>query len=137
MKTATEILADDFLNKPRRSAQYDQGFDAAMALLGLGKGQEPSEAQFAKCQRAGEEADRKAVFGFDYQTDRNGEPIEQGIGSRGHETLNHFNAMLANERRGVIPPGSYQAAVKEIFQRDPERARRIGLPQPPRATTAA
>ena len=134
-KTATEIMADEFLNGPRHSAQYDAAFDAALGLLGLGKNQEPSPEQLARCQRAGKEADRRAVFGHDYQRDKNGEPAEQGIGSRGHETLNHFRAMLANERRGELAPGSHAAAVAEIWRRDPERAKRIGLPQPQRAAT--
>jgi hypothetical protein len=73
------------------------------------------------------EEEKRNVFGFDFKTDASGKPIEQGIGSKGHESLNHFNAMLKSEQTGLIAPGTYKAAVAEIWKRDPKRAEKIGL----------
>jgi hypothetical protein len=73
------------------------------------------------------EEERRNVFGHDHKTDAKGNPIEQGIGSKGRESLNHFNAMLQNEQRGVIAPGTYKAAISELWKRDPTRAEKLGL----------
>ena len=40
----------------------------------------------------------KTVFGHDVQFDADGYPIEQGIGSPGHETLNHYAALAKSTR---------------------------------------
>jgi hypothetical protein len=68
------------------------------------------------------------VFGFDAKKDRNGNYIEQGIGSEGHETLNHF----ANIRK-YEGDESYWAAVSKCWRKFPDHAARIRLPKPPRA----
>jgi hypothetical protein len=73
------------------------------------------------------EEEKRNVFGHDYKTDADGKPIEQGIGAKGHESLNHFNAMLKAEQTGGIAPGTYKAAVAEIWKRDPKRAEKLGL----------
>jgi len=39
------------------------------------------------------EAERRAVFGHDYKTDRTGRPQEQGIGAPGNETEQHFTTL--------------------------------------------
>jgi hypothetical protein len=52
------------------------------------------------------------------------------IGAKGHETANHFAALKKAEREGYESPGTYDAAVAEIWQRDPERAGKIGLLKP-------
>jgi hypothetical protein len=75
------------------------------------------------------DGERRNVFGFDSKTDARGQPIEQGIGAKGNETLNHFNAMLKAEQMGGVVPGTYKAAVAEIWKRDPRRAEKLGLPR--------
>src|SRR5262245_22427852 len=58
-----------------------------------------------------EEEVRKNVYGVGYRRDKRGNPIETGIGSKGHETTNHFAAIRKWE--GEVP---YQRALKEIWQ---------------------
>lgn len=48
------------------------------------------------------------VFGVNPKRDRKGRPIEDGIGSKGNETTNHFDAMAERERRGLEKPGTTQ-----------------------------
>lgn len=66
-------------------------------------------------------------------------PVEQGIGSKGNETINHFRAIKDAELRGYEPPRSYDKSVAEIWARDPKRAKAIGLvqPRPPAAAKKA
>jgi hypothetical protein len=52
-----------------------------------------------------------------------------GIGAKGHETANHFAALKKAESEGYEAPGTHTAAVAELWQRDPQRAERIGLPK--------
>ena len=54
---------------------------------------------------------------------------EQGHGAKGHETANHFAALRKREEQGLESSGSYDAAVAELWQRDPSRAERLGLPR--------
>jgi hypothetical protein len=74
------------------------------------------------------EAVARNVFGQDAVKDRHGNYIEQGLGAKGRETANHFNALKKAEAMGVELPGAYDKAVADIWKRDPERARKIGLP---------
>lgn len=83
------------------------------------------------------EAEAKNVFGADATKDRKGNFVEQGIGSKGHETANHFAALLKAERDGYEPQGSYENAVKEIWKRDPKRAEKLRLPRPDSFSKAA
>lgn len=80
--------------------------------------------------KAYRENERKNVFGFDYKTDRNGNPVEQGIGAPGHETANHFAALRKREAEGHEEPGTYDAAVAALWERDREHAIKIGLRKP-------
>jgi hypothetical protein len=68
------------------------------------------------------------VFGADAPRDRHGKRQEVGIGSKGHETVNHFAALKKNESLGLELPGTYDKAIAEIWKRDPERAQKLGLP---------
>jgi hypothetical protein len=86
----------------------------------------PSEPELAEI---GAEAERKNVYGFDYKKDRHGNPIPQGIGSPNHETTNHFSSI-----RRYQGEAKYQAAVRKMWKENPERARKIGLEQPERAS---
>jgi hypothetical protein len=90
------------------------------------KGELPPDA--IELQR---EAEARMVFGVDAKKDAKGNFIEQGIGSRGNESANHFASLARAERDGFEPPGAYRAALAEIWRRDPERAKKLGLPQPP------
>jgi hypothetical protein len=76
------------------------------------------------------EAERKNVFGFDHKTDRHGNPIEQGIGSKGNESVNHFASMRKAESEGLLEAGTYDAALAEFWERDRERAVKLGMPKP-------
>lgn len=55
---------------------------------------------------------------------------EDGKGAKGNETANHFAALKRAEIAGHEFPGTYDAAVAEIWKRDPQRAEKIGLPKP-------
>jgi hypothetical protein len=76
-----------------------------------------------------EEARAKNTFGADYKRDRHGRPIEQGIGSLGNESLNHFHALKKNEMAGTEPQGAYDRAVARLWKENPEHAKKIGLPR--------
>ena len=86
----------------------------------------PSESELAAIEL---EALRKDVFGFDYKTDRDGNPIQQGIGAPGRESVNHFASIRRYEGQAA-----YERAVREIYRRSPDHARKIGLPEPTRAS---
>jgi hypothetical protein len=49
-----------------------------------------------------DEEQRKTVFGFDYKKDASGRPLEQGIGSPGHETENHYAALAKAEGQAAV-----------------------------------
>jgi hypothetical protein len=66
-----------------------------------------------------------SVYGADAKKDRHGNFIPQGLGSPGHETINHFTSLRKYEGEE-----SYRRAVAEIWRRDPDHAKRLGLPQP-------
>jgi hypothetical protein len=70
-------------------------------------------------------AEEKIVFGQTFQRDRNGAPIEVGIGSPGRESVNHMQSILKYEGREA-----YDAAAAKIWKRDPEHAQRLGLKRP-------
>jgi hypothetical protein len=65
-----------------------------------------------------------SVYGSDAKRDSRGNPIQQGIGSPGHETGNHFASILRYEGREA-----YERAVLEIQKRDPDRHAKLGLPK--------
>lgn len=69
-------------------------------------------------------AEEKIVFGHDFQK-RKGTPIEQGLGSPGRETPNHFAAIRKYEGEDA-----YREAYDEFTKRDPERAKKLNLPRP-------
>ncbi len=54
-----------------------------------------------------------------------GVPQEVGIGAPGNETFNHFRSILKNEG-----DEAYQDALAEIWKRDPDHAKKIGIPKP-------
>lgn len=70
------------------------------------------------------EAEARNVYGHDAKRDRKGNWIEQGIGAPGRESANHFASIRRYEGKE-----SYEAAVREIWKRDPKRAQLIGLPK--------
>lgn len=72
----------------------------------------------------------KAVFGHDFKRDSRNRPIEQGLGSPGHETSQHYAALLRNEMLGVEPKGAYRRAVTDQWRRDPQKAEALHLPRP-------
>jgi hypothetical protein len=86
----------------------------------------PSEAEL---KAIADEAERRNTWGFDYKTDSKGNPIPQGIGAPGRETMNHFASIRRYEGQAA-----YERAVREIYRRSPDHARKIGLPEPTRAS---
>lgn len=68
--------------------------------------------------------EEKIVFGQDIEK-KKGHPVERGVGAQGRETHNHFTAILKYEG-----PEAHQAALEEIWKRDPERAKKLNLPKP-------
>jgi hypothetical protein len=77
----------------------------------------PADAPPEVQARMMEEAKRKAeedVFGVGFQRDRNGKPIERGIGAPGNETEHHFTALEKAEGREVADRAKARAkAAKE------------------------
>ena len=69
-------------------------------------------------------AEQATVFGVDHKVVK-GVPQEQGIGAPGHETINHFNSLRKYEGEDA-----YQAAVADLWKRDPKHAKKLGLPPP-------
>jgi hypothetical protein len=67
----------------------------------------------------------ESVFGFDAKKNRSGNLIQQGLGSPGHESANHFAAIRKYEGEEA-----WRRAVAEIYRRDPDRAKKLNLPQP-------
>jgi hypothetical protein len=78
---------------------------------------------FERCQ----EAQARNVFGADAVKDKHGNFVEQGIGAKGRETLNHFNALKKAEAMGMELPGSYDREVAAMWKNFPDRAKKIGL----------
>jgi hypothetical protein len=58
------------------------------------------------------ENEAKTVFGADYKRDRNGAPVEMGIGSASQPAINSMAALLAAEG-----PDAYARAVKAATAR--------------------
>lgn len=63
-------------------------------------------------QKAHLAEEEKVVFGTDFKKAK-GKPIEQGIGSPGHETANHLNAIRKYEGEDA-----YKAAVAKAKKSD-------------------
>lgn len=68
--------------------------------------------------------EEKIVFGQDVKH-KGKEPLEQGIGAPGRETQNHFNSIRKYEGEDA-----YQDALEDIWKRDPDRAKKLGLLKP-------
>ncbi len=113
--------ADELMKSPVHLTADERA--EAQALIA--RGELPADALERQA-----ESEAKNVFGADAKRDRNGKYQEQGIGSRGNETGNHFAALKIAERDGIEPAGSYKRAVEELYRRDPARAKAIGLPLP-------
>ncbi len=113
-------MADDIEAK-RQTAAYSRTI-AFLSTTQPGLSDEAMDAQALAAVDA-------SVYGVDAKRDSKGNFIPQGIGSPGHESGNHFAAILKYQGRDA-----YNAAVREIFKRDPDRARKLGLPEPARAT---
>lgn len=75
-------------------------------------------------QKAHLAEEEKIVYGHDFKTVK-GHPVEQGIGSPGRETNNHFAGIRKYEG-----DEAYQAALADIWKRDPDHAEKLRLPKP-------
>jgi hypothetical protein len=59
-----------------------------------------------------------------FQRDKTGQPIEQGIGSPGHQSLNSLVAIRKYEGEDA-----YRAAVAKVWKESPDHAKRLNLPK--------
>lgn len=108
---------------PLRSAVWNAAYErAAKAAEDMRK---PLDEQTLTA--IADEAEARNVYGDDAKKDAKGNFIQQGIGAKGRETSNHFAALLRYEG-----PVVYQKALREIWGRDPARAKLINLPEPER-----
>jgi hypothetical protein len=78
----------------------------------------------AELDRLALEAVEDGVWGHDAPRNRDGTRQQQGVGSPGHETANHFQAI-----RRYCGEEAWKEAVREIQKRDPERHAKLGLPK--------
>lgn len=76
--------------------------------------------------------EERLVYGENVKHDKTGKPVQDGIGSPGHETANHFAALLKREKEGEERPGSYMGEVNKLWARDPKKAKALNLPPPDR-----
>ncbi len=111
-------MADD-LEAKRATAAYSRTI-AFLTTTQPGLSDEAMDAQALAAVDA-------SVYGADAKRDSKGNFIPQGIGSKGHESANHFAAIRKYEGKEA-----YDKAVGEIWRRDPDHAKRLGLPQPAR-----
>jgi hypothetical protein len=111
------MAEDPELAAKRSSAAYSDAVNKARI------GADVSDAEL---DRLGLEANEAAVWGFDAKRDRNGAYIQQGVGAPFHETGNHFAAIRRWEGQAA-----WEAAVREIQKRDPDRHQKLGLPKLP------
>jgi hypothetical protein len=79
----------------------------------------------AELDRLSLEAVEDGVWGKDAPRNRDGSRQQQGIGSPGHESANHFQAI-----RRYCGEEAWKEAVREIWSRDPKRAAFLRLPKP-------
>ncbi len=56
---------------------------------------------------------KRNVFGEDYATDRQGNPVEQGFGAPGRHTPNHWAALRKAEQMGMEAPGTTERLMRE------------------------
>lgn len=63
------------------------------------------------------DAEMKLVFGENARRNNKGIPQEQGIGSPGRETPNHFAAMRKREAEGYEPEGTTDCLILEARER--------------------
>lgn len=112
-------MADD-IDAKRNCAAYADTINRLRATTDLPE---------TEIERRALDAVDQAVYGHDCATrkDRNGNYTQNGVGSKGHESVNHFASI-----RRWHGQAAYDTAVREIFKRDPDRARKLGLPQPAR-----
>jgi hypothetical protein len=114
-----EMIDLDHYNAPGKTAlmaEFRRRDDLGLPEL--------TEAEAASISK---EANRVHTFGAGYKTDRNGEPIQQGIGSLGHETVNHYGGIRKYEGEDA-----YWRAVRAAYARDRAHAQSLGLPEPSR-----
>jgi hypothetical protein len=109
-------LTDEELAAKRQSAAYTDKIDKLRR-----SDESMSDAEMDKVALRAVDL---AVYGFDAKQDRHGNWLDQGIGSKGHETINHFAAI--RRWRGER---EWEAAVHEIWDRDPKRAEALRLPR--------
>jgi hypothetical protein len=59
---------------------------------------------------------RQDVFGVDHKTDRNGNPIEQGVGSKGNQTAQSIEAYIKTqtERSANGPEPGYEETLARM-----------------------
>ena len=66
-------------------------------------------------------------MGADAVKDAKGNFVQNGVGSRGRETSNHLASILKYEG-----PAAYNKELRRIWKETPERAKKMGFPEPER-----
>ena len=72
-------------------------------------------AEFMAAGMSREQAEQemaRRVFGHDHRTDRHGRPVEQGIGSPGHESPQHWDSLGKYEGADAVALARAKAAKK-------------------------
>lgn len=88
---------------------------------------EDDRAAYEKDRGRREEVHSLVVFGHDSKTLK-GEPVEQGIGSHGRESMNHFTSVRKYEG-----DDAYWQEVARVWKDHPKHAEKLakqGLPKP-------
>lgn len=78
------------------------------------------------------EAETRNVFGHDVKFDKDGRPIEQGLGSPSQPTFNSYAATRKRESQGELEPGTTEAWLEEAWRNTPEQCKKAGIPRPAR-----
>jgi hypothetical protein len=86
----------------------------------------PSDAEL---KAIGERADALNTYGFDAVQNRDGTWQQQGIGSDKNPSANHFAAI-----RRYLGKEEWEKAVRDQWRKNADVARKLGLPQPARAS---
>ena len=92
---------------------------------------EKEQAEYLANAPKREAVNRAVVFGHDHKVVK-GEPVEQGIGSRGRETINHLSSVRKYEGEDA-----YWSEIARICKETPKHAEKLhkqGMPKPRKET---
>ena len=79
------------------SVAAEQHIEKSLSALRLNSLDEAPPAIREQIEQRANEIALTDVFGHNFKLDRNGNPVEQGIGAKGNESEQHFAAILKYE----------------------------------------